>query len=554
VAGAAPDETVLENETVLEKVTAAVPTAEPAAPTGTGAPSTEPAVRAGAAAPGTPAARRVRGLGFWALVGRHRPLTVVLTVGALLRVVTLLGYRPAMWFNDSFDYLHVAMRPYPHPIRPDGYSFLLLILRPFHSFALVVAIQHLMGLAMGVMIYALLRQRFGLPGWGAALPTIPVLLDAYQIQLEHVILSDVPFTFLVVSAVTLLLWWASPSWKVGAGAGLILALATLTRSVGMPVLAAVLAFMVLRRIPWRVTAALIGVCAVPLLAYMGWFQTSHGKFTMTESSGIFLFARVYKFADCDKIKPPVEEMPLCVLSKNRLPFSQDGIWNRSSPLLRNEPERFTPRQNVLAGDFSKRAILAQPDDYLRVMAGDFFRVFKWNRTIFPDWATYAQYEFSPQSSDLPQWRMSRDATAAQEAAQYEQGRARPKVVEPFAGIMRRYQDYAYLHGTLLGVIVLMGLVGLGAFWRRFGGAALLPWMTAVGLLLAPAATAEFDYRYVLPAVPLACLAAALAFTPEARERLRRGVRTLPRPRRRDRSAERPRQEQEPDKVAEPVAS
>jgi hypothetical protein len=485
-------------------------------------PTRTPPVKSASAGPDP--VRRVRGIGFWALISRHRPFTVVLTLGVLLRVVALLGYRPAMWFNDSYDYLHAAMRPYPHPIRPGGYSFFLMIMQPFHSFALVVTVQHAMGVAMAVMIYVLLRQRFGLPGWGAALAPAPVLLDAYQIQLEHVILSDVPFTFLVFSAVTLLLWRARPSWKLGAAIGLILGIAILTRSVGLPVLFAFIVFMLLRRMRWRVIAATLVLATLPMVGYMGWFHSVHGKFAMTDSSGIFLYARVYKFADCDKINPPVEEMPLCVLDRHRLPFSQDGIWNRRSPLLRNEPERFTPRQNELAGDFSQRAILAQPGDYLQVVAGDFFRVFKWNRTVFPDYATYEQYEFRTTIAAVPDWRMSSDLTAAQEATQYEQGHARTQIAEPFGAVMRGYQDYVYLRGTLLGVILLIGLAGLAALWRRLGGAALLPWMTAVGLLLAPAATAEFDYRYILPTVPLACLAAAMAFSPEARNGFTRFMR------------------------------
>jgi hypothetical protein len=45
------------------------------------------------------------------------------------------------------------------------------------------------------------------------------------------------------------------------------------------------------------------------------------------------------------------------------------------------------------------------------------------------------------------------------------------------------------------------------------GTTMLPWVTAAGLLLAPIAVADFDYRYLIPAIPFACLAAGLAFAP-----------------------------------------
>ncbi|MQY04037.1 hypothetical protein [Actinomadura macrotermitis] len=484
---------------------------------------------------------RRRAGGPWRAARRHPLFAVILAIAAALRVITMIGYTPAMYFNDSFDYLHVAMRPYPHPLRPDGYSFLLLALKPFHSFALVAAVQHLMGLAMGVMIYALLRRRFRLPRWGAALATVPVLLDAYQIQLEHLVLSDTQFTFLVVTAVTLLLWRDRPSWKIAAAVGLIIGLSWLTRSVGLPVLLGVLVFMLVARMGWRTLAVTMAACALPVLGYMSWYKADSGKFTMTESNGIFLFARTYKFADCHKIKMkegvPVEEMFLCTEPQNRLPNSQDGIWANASPLNRYVGERFSAGQNKVANDFAKRAIKAQPLDYGRVVAHDFFRVFQWKRTVFPDPATYQLYEFRKRSSPLPNWRMDSDHTAADEATAYERGNARTRVVEPFAGIMRAYQDWFYLRGTMVGVLLLAGLAGLLALWRpsramlrprtwlrpagdaeRGRSAAFLPWSLATGLLLAPAATAEFDYRYVLPAVPLACIAAAVAFSPQVRAR------------------------------------
>lgn len=463
----------------------------------------------------------------WALslARRNKVFTAVLGGGAFLRLLAVLGYRPASWFNDSFDYLHVAMSLYPHPIRPDGYSFLLWVLKPFHSFAMVAALQHLMGLAAAVMIYALLRRKFGLPGWGASLATVPLLYDAYEIQLEHLILSDVMFEFLLVSVVTVLLWHGKElTWKMGGVAGFLVGLATLTRSVGMPVLLAVVVYFLVRRIRWRVLIATVALCALPIGAYAGWFWSWYGKPGMTTSSGVFLYARVTEFADCNKMRPPVSEYPLCKDSRTShtpLTFSQDAIWDRNSPFHRIPAARFTDYQNQLAGDFAKRAILAQPLDYARVVAKDFLFTFQWHRTVFPDRATYEMYQFDDKSAALPNWRMSRDRTAASEAAEYEEGNARTRIIDPYAKVIRTYQEGARLPGTLLGVIVVAGLAGMVPMWRRWGGAAFLPWITATGLLLVPPATAEFDYRYVLPTVPLACLAAALAFSREPREKFRR---------------------------------
>jgi hypothetical protein len=41
----------------------------------------------------------------------------------------------------------------------------------------------------------------------------------------------------------------------------------------------------------------------------------------------------------------------------------------------------------------------------------------------------------------------------------------------------------------------------------------MPWLTGVVVLVSPIAAADFDYRYLLPVLPFACLAAGLAFAP-----------------------------------------
>jgi hypothetical protein len=105
-------------------------------------------------------------------------------------------------------------------------------------------------------------------------------------------------------------------------------------------------------------------------------------------------------------------------------------------------------------------------------------------------------------------------TVARDQAAYNNGRPAPtRAVQPYASWLVGYQRYVYLPGTLLGVILLAGLAGM-AVRRRVSGAG-LPWAFAVTILLVPPLVADFDLRYLVPAVPVACLAAALAFAPGA---------------------------------------
>ncbi|HUB22797.1 MAG TPA: hypothetical protein VMA97_10375, partial [Streptosporangiaceae bacterium] len=101
-----------------------------------------------------PLVRRIR-----ELAARHPQFTIALAAGAVLRLVTMIAYPGALWFSgDSYVYVGAALRPRPDLSKTTGYSLFLRALLPFHSFTLVTGLQHLMGLGIGVMVYALARR------------------------------------------------------------------------------------------------------------------------------------------------------------------------------------------------------------------------------------------------------------------------------------------------------------------------------------------------------------------------------------------------------------
>ena len=444
----------------------------------------------------------------------HRLFIIVLTPAVLLRVDAELGYRWQAWFNDSFEYVSNTIHFTLDPTRTSGYSIWLKILQPFHSYALITILQHLMGLAVAVMIYALARHRFGARPWLATLAVVPVLYDGFEIELEHLIMADVPFLFLLTLAVTLLLWDpAGPSMRTCVVIGGLLGIGAVLRSIGTPLLAVFAVYMIIRRFSWRKVAATIVVCLIPLVGYATVFDLEHGQFAESDSTGVFLYGRVMTFAECSKMHVPADELFLCtVVPPGQRPIAQWYDWTSGSPLDRLSPSKFSAVPNQLGKDFAIRAIEAQPLGYARAVFDDTWRVFSWKRIVFPNAQTYDEYLFHYQSTPIPNWDKANLGRYDSYAAAYAQANPLTQVVAPFANVIRGYQRYVWLPGTVYGLILLAGLGGLVLAWRRLGGEALLPWTISFALIVIPAATAEFDYRYVLPAVPFACLAAVIAFS------------------------------------------
>jgi hypothetical protein len=494
-----------------------------------------------AAAGRPPAAARVR-----RTIAANRAFTVVLALAALLRVVVMLGYPPAMFFNDSYNYMTDAITGVPDTVRSSGYPLFLRVLEPLHSLNVVAGLQALMGLAMGAAIYALLRRR-GLPWWGATLCALPVLFDVFELQLEHMIASDVLFYTLLTAAVLLLCWWDRPPVAVAALAGLLAGYAATVRNVGEVMLVFIVIGMLARRMGWRRIGATVVAGVIPIAGYMFWFHASVGKYAMNEATGTFLYSRVQSFADCARMDPPATLRPLCDdRALVHRPNSQEYLWSNQTPLAKltgtDNTKRFTPQIQSLTMKFAELAIEKQPLDYARVVVRDILTTFNpakvnANNDIGNLEGDGSKFQFERTVWPVPSWVTSDRANkqAAEDFGGATYGK--PSVVQPWARFLWAYQ-HVYLRGPLLFGYFLVGFGGIVVSARRktrfgWGGLGLMPWLIGAALIVLPPMTSGFSYRYALAAVPAACLAAGLAFAGRGnlitwlRTRLRNGSKRLP---------------------------
>jgi hypothetical protein len=453
---------------------------------------------------------------------------VLFGVGFALRLVAQLSYRPALFYIDTIRYLYDSGGN-----DPVGYRLPLKLLLLIGNFDLVAVVQHLLGLAMAMAIYLVLVRR-GTARWLAALSVAPVLLDAYQVQMEQMILPDVWFEALIVAGITVLLLrpGAPPRLREVIRAGLIFGISATFRQVGEILILPALLYLVVCCRGGQVTlsrlAVLTGAFALPILAYMTGSKILVGHFYLSHSGVTTTYGRMAYSADCATLRLPAVERGLCPTPAQRA-LGPDWLEHgRTAPIRRYYAGPLSGQASRLVASFNSAVLHQQPGQVLASYAGDLTKLFAPSKLTSPGDPPLSRWQFQ-----LSYPYLSPHATPAQvlpAIASY--GGGKPARWHAGAVLLRDYQlGGGYTPGPLLAFCVLAGLAGSGlAGVSRFRPAdpelsqrlpagrqlalCCLLFFGAGAAVLLMSDVFEFTWRYQLPALvtlPPAGAAAVAAF-------------------------------------------
>jgi hypothetical protein len=488
-------------------------------------PGTDPAQASDAPGDGGARTRRwpARLLG---LAGQHWLATVLLAAGLALRLLAQFSFGPALIYIDSVKYLYGAW-PGADPL---GYDVPLKLILAVGNLSAVEAVQHVLMLATALTLYLLLVRR-GVPRWLAALAMGPILLDAYQLQMESTIMPDVWFEAIIVAGVAILLWRPRITARTCLLAGAVLGLAATVRQVGEILIAPALLFvlagaLLARQGGWRQalrkSVALAAAFAVPILAYCAGSYFVTGNFWLSRNGYEATYGRMAGLADCATLKLPSYARPLCPTPREQAKGPDDLDHQVTSPLRTYQPPAgVTVSRGTIIANFNHAVLVQQPLRVVSKISSDAAKLFSVTRqtdkgdTPISRWQFHTSYPIylptvflNPQGTIVFALKLGpADGATIYRKLDVAYG-GNSSVWKPGAAFLRRYQLYGgYTPGPLLLLCLVAGLAGaLTVFRRRASEAqrqlalgATLFVATAVAVLLI-SDLFEFSWRYQLPAL------------------------------------------------------
>src|SRR5699024_8451764 len=378
------------------------------------------------------------------------------------------------------------------------------------------------GIGIAVALY-LLALRYDVPRLLAATVAAIPLLDAYQLQIEQYILTEVWFQALLVGMLWALLGRGAPNWRRSLLAGLLLGAAVMTRIIGITIIVPMVLYLLIvgvmrlrgrpRRTGWRTVAVRTGAgllgFRVVVTSYAGYFRAVSGHWGLTGASTGVLYGRMASIADCDELplnetlrmfcpEEPLEE-------RKGVDYYMHGVYADPSWPAGLPPEA---DKAELATEFGMTVLRNQPLDFVAVTLRDFAKFFTWTKQQWPEDVPVDRWHFT---LDYPVYTpgMPADFTQAFDGVP-------PTVNTDLARLLRVYQfSVGYVPGVLLGVAGLLGLVAAGGVGRarRSGLRAASLLSSGSGLIILLGSVAfEFSWRYELPAFVLLPLGGALGIT------------------------------------------
>lgn len=476
--------------------------------------------------------------GLLALVRRIPPVltyhwlaSIVIAAGVALRVLAQMAYHPAIIYIDTLKYLYDAW-PGSDPV---GYKVPLKLILLFGDLGTVEVIQHLLGIAIAVTMYLVMVRR-GLPRWLSALAIAPVMLDAYQVQVESMIMPDIWFEALVVAGLAVLLWRPVPTVRLAMIGGALLGASTGIREVGEVLIIPALIYVVAMRGGWRKiiqnAAAVTSAFVLAVLFYLSADYQLAGHFYVSRSSASLTYGRMASVANCATLRLPVIERPLCP-TKAQQAMGPDWLDHNFGSPLRNYssklPVKLWPVENQLVAHFNRSVERQQPTRVLSGIWHDSVKLFAIGRYTSPGDTPIIRWQFQ---RNFPTEQYGPWVSVHNNAIWLDIGTLQystptrlnpayggaPEVSTPIAAFLRWYQIHGgYTPGPLYLLCVIVGLAGsVLAFMRRpralaarpVALACLLFYATGV-IVLGVSDLFEFTWRYQIPAIITLPVAGAL---------------------------------------------